>query len=107
MSKTDWKVGDKVWIYEFGDPGQCIEATITEKRKHGFYSLDTSRYLEDGTLQKREDIGYVDRMWATGEEAIEATTQEFKEELQESTKYYTKEQSEWRNKHVAETTESR
>lgn len=98
-----FKIGDTVWVYEFGDPGQCIEATVISDRGNGFYSLDTSRYLEDGTLQKRVDIGHIDRMWRTEEEAIEATTQEFKEELKESTNYYVKEQLELKanNQHKA------
>ena len=95
-SYDGYTIGDKVWIYEFGDPGQCIPATVVEVMEHGFYKLDMTRYHVNGKLQKRTDIGHEDRMWHTVEEAIEATTQEFKEELQEATSYAAQEQEEWK-----------
>lgn len=90
----EFNINDPVWIYEFGDPGQCIEGTVLEQLENGFYRLDTSRYLDDGSLQKRIDIGHIDTMYLTKDEALEATAIIFKEELQESTSAYLVKQEE-------------
>ena len=91
---SEFAINDSDWIYEFGDPGQCIEATVLEQLENGFYKLDISRYLEEVSLQKRVDFGHIDSMYRTRDEAIEATAQTLKEELQESTIAYAAEQEE-------------